>query len=135
PRSRSASAPSTSAACSAASPEKRPQADGHGSGSGSAGPVELGVDRARGLRRKTRDALELLLRGRDEALGGAEVLQQRAPTRRADARQLVEDRAERLRVAPLPVAAGGEPVRLVADPLQELQARPRAGPQARIPKT
>src|SRR5207253_23200 len=70
---------------------------------GSAGLVELRVDRARRLRRHAGNALELLLRRCEEPLGGSEVLQDRAPARGPDALQVVEDRAERARLAPLPV--------------------------------
>ena len=68
-------------------------------------------------------ALELLLRRGEEAVGRAEVLQDRPPARRADAVERVEDRLERARVALLPVERDREPVRLVADPLEQLQPR------------
>src|SRR2546426_1714277 len=42
---------------------------------GSAGLVQLRVDRTGGLRGNARDPLELLLRGGEEALGRAEMLQ------------------------------------------------------------
>jgi hypothetical protein len=51
------------------------------------------------------------------------VAQERAPPRRADALQIVEDRAARACFAPLAMEAEREPVRLVADALQELQPR------------
>src|SRR5439155_14308743 len=57
--------------------------------------VQLGVDRARGLRRERGHALELLLRGGEEALRRAEVIEDRAAPRRADPLEPVEDRAER----------------------------------------
>ena len=67
-------------------------------------------------------------RRREHALGGAEVLEQRAPPRRADAGELVEDRlakpraSRRCRWKPT-----REPVRLVAEPLQQLQPRRVSG--------
>src|SRR5206468_3357500 len=90
---------------------------------GSPGLVKLRVDRARRLRGHARDALELLLRRREHLLDRAEVLQERPPPRRADALELVEERAEASRLAALAVEADGEAVRLVAQPLQELQPR------------
>ena len=59
----------------------------------------------------------------EHPLGRAEVPQQRAAARRADALELVEHRLARRRVAPLAVEGDREAVRLVADPLQELQPR------------
>ena len=59
---------------------------------------------------------------RDEALGRAEVLEQRPLSRRADAAQLVEQRAGHRLAAPAAVVVEREPVRLVADPLQQPQA-------------
>src|SRR5438128_302402 len=66
---------------------------------GSSGLVQLRVDRARRLGRELRHALELLLRGGEEALGRAEVAEDRPPAGRPDALEGVEDRLERLRVA------------------------------------
>src|SRR5919198_2088426 len=83
---------------------------------GSSGLVQLGVDRAGRLGGNAGNALELLLRRRQEALGGAEVVEDRAPPRRPDTFEVVEDRAERARVAAPPVEADREPVRLVAHP-------------------
>ena len=48
-------------------------------------------------------------------------LQDRAPAGRPDALQRVEDRRERARVTLLPVERDREPVRLVADALEQLQ--------------
>src|SRR3972149_2463624 len=61
-------------------------------GSGTSGLVELSVDGAGGLRGQSRDALELLLRRRGGALGGAEVGEQRAAPGGADVGERVEDR-------------------------------------------
>src|SRR5213596_1878770 len=90
---------------------------------GSAGLVELRVDRARRPLRDAGHALELLLARREETLRRSEVLEQRAPPGRAHTLERVEDRLLRLRVAPLSVEAEREAVRLVADPLQELEPR------------
>ena len=86
-----------------------------------AGLVQLRVDRARGLRRHARDAFELLLARREQPLDRAEVPQQRAPPRRPDAGEVVEDRLASRALAALPVEAEREAVRLVADPLQQLE--------------
>ena len=86
--------------------------------------VQLRVDRPRRLRRArpgTPSSSSWV--AASDPLGRAEVAQQRAPPRRADALELVEHRLARPRVAPLAVEADGEAVRLVADALQELQAR------------
>ena len=88
-----------------------------------AGPVQLRVDRPGGLRRQPGNALELLLARAEHALGRAEVLQQRAPPHRADALERVEERLARPRRAALAVEVEREAVRLVPDPLQQLQAR------------
>jgi len=53
----------------------------------------------------------------EEALGRAEVIEDRATPRRSHAAQLVEKRAERLVQAALPVVADGEAVSLVAQAL------------------
>ena len=83
---------------------------------------ELGVD---GPRRpfgeSPGDALQFLPARGEKPLRRAEVPQQRPPPRGADALQRVEDRLARLRVAALAVEAEREAVRLVADPLQQLQ--------------
>src|SRR5438309_4637496 len=92
-------------------------------GLGSAGLVQLGVDGAGRLRGYAGHAFQLLLRGGEKALRRSEVLQERAPACRPDALELVEDRRERARVAPLAVEADREPVRLVPDALQQLQSR------------
>src|SRR5580765_1043392 len=81
--------------------------------------VQLRVDLPRRLRRNPRHALELLLGRLQQPVRRSEMVQQRTPPDRADALQLVEDRAEGLRLTPLPVEAEREPVSLVADPLQE----------------
>src|SRR2546427_662697 len=99
---------------------------------GPAGFVELRVDRAGRLRRHARDALELLLRCGEKALGGAEVLEQCTPADRAHALELVEDRGERARVSPLTVEADREAVSLVADPLQQLKPRRVRGEHDRV---
>jgi hypothetical protein len=90
---------------------------------GAAGFVQLRVDRTSRLRRHARDAFELLLGRRQEALSGAEVLEQRPPACRSDTLQLVEDRSEGARVSALPVEADRETMSLVADPLQLLEPR------------
>ena len=51
------------------------------------------------------------------------MLKQRAPAGRADPLEVVEDRLEAARLATLPVKAEGEAMRLVADPLQQLETR------------
>src|SRR3954471_8777250 len=86
------------------------------------GLVQLRVNRPRRLCRNAGDPLELLLRRGDKALRGAEVLEQRAAAHRPDSLQLVEDRREGPRVPALPVKADREPVCLVANALQQLQA-------------
>src|SRR5919109_2821561 len=86
------------------------------------GLVERGVDPAPGRGWNAGDALELLRRRGEEALGGAEMLHQRALARGADTGQGVEDRLPRPCVAALPVEAEGEAVRLVPDALEELKA-------------
>ena len=48
---------------------------------------------------------------------------QRAPSRGPHSFELVEQRGEAPRLAPLPVEADGEAVRLVPNTLQELQTR------------
>src|SRR5262249_42408554 len=88
-----------------------------------AGLVQLVVDAPRRLRRHARYALELLRRRFEHLLDRPEVVEQRAPTRRADALQVVEDGCEAARLATLSVKVERETVRLVADPLQELQPR------------
>ena len=76
-------------------------------------------------------------RRREQPLGRAEVPQQRPPARRADALERRRRSTAKPRdVAPLAVEAEREAVRLVADPLQELQAggvrgRARSGPAGR----
>src|SRR5262249_5299137 len=87
-----------------------------------AGLVQLSVDRAGCLRRNARHALELLLARGEEALRRAEVAKQCPPSRRPDPLELVEDRLPSASAAPLPVVAEGEPVRLVPEPLQKLEA-------------
>src|SRR3954454_13127571 len=87
--------------------------------------VQLRVDVARGPRWDARDPLQLLLRRAEHRLGRAEVPEQRAPPRRADALEPVEDRLARLRIAPAAMEAEREAVRLVADPLEQLQPRGR----------
>src|ERR671923_168034 len=61
--------------------------------------------------------------GVENALRRSEVAHERALARRADPWKRVEDRFSRLLVAPLTMEAEGEAVRLVADPLEQLQAR------------
>src|SRR4051794_1085444 len=86
----------------------------------SVGPVELLVYLAAYFARQTGHRLELLAGGGEEPLRRPEVLQQRSLARRADPRELVEDRApEQAAVAAAAVVLDREPVRLVADPLQQ----------------
>src|SRR4051812_8927243 len=81
---------------------------------GAAGFVQLLVDAPCRLRRHAGHALELL-RGRGEhLLDRTEVIQQRAPPRRADALEVVEDRREPARLAALAMEPEREPVSLVA---------------------
>src|SRR3970282_1416646 len=87
------------------------------------GLVQLGVEGPRRLLRETRHALELFLRGLEEALDRAEVAQDRAPSHGTDPRERFEDGLHRLRAAPPAVVAERDAVRLVACPLQELQRR------------
>ena len=88
-----------------------------------AGAVELRVDVASGLRGYAGHSLELLGRRLEHTLGRAEVTEERPAARGPDAFELVEHRRPRRGVAPLPVEGDREAVRLVADALQELQAR------------
>src|SRR6185437_10828717 len=67
------------------------------------GLVELRVDAARNGSGDAGHALELFLRRRRHLLDRAEVLQQCAAARRADALEVVEERREAARLAPLPV--------------------------------
>src|SRR5262245_30924353 len=83
--------------------------------------VHVGVYVARDLARQPGHGLELLAAGAEEALGRPEVLQDAPLPGRADARQLVEDRARHRAVAAVAVELDGEPVRLVAHALQQLQ--------------
>ena len=93
---------------------------------GRAGLVELRVEVARGLLREAGNALELLLRGLEEALDGAEVPDDRAPPHRPDAGKPLEDRLHRARAPLAPVVAERDAVRLVADALEELERGARA---------
>ena len=107
-------------------------------GSRAPGLVEGRVDLPAGPRRHARNALELVARRREEPLGRAEVPDQRPLARRADARERVEDRLLRARVPARAVEAEREAVRLVPDPLEELEARPspvRARPAPDLPGT
>src|SRR3954449_3695339 len=90
-------------------------------GPSSSGLVEVGVELARDLLREAGDALELLARGAEYRLGGAEVLEQRALARRADPGQLVHDRLGHRPVAADAVVGDREAVRLVADALEQLE--------------
>src|SRR5438093_972872 len=65
---------------------------------GPAGFVKLGVDGTSRLGRNAGDALELLLRGGEKTLRGAEVLQESAAAGRSHTFEIVEDRGERPRV-------------------------------------
>src|SRR4029078_12712168 len=100
---------------------------------GAARFVQLRVDRARRLRRYARHALELLAGRGEDALRRAEVAQQRPPPRRADPLERVEDRLHRPGVAPLPVETEREPVRLVANALEQLPPRRGAVEDDRLP--
>src|SRR3954465_2063388 len=85
--------------------------------------VEVGVDLARGLAGEAGDGLELIARRGDDGLGRAEVLEQRALASGADAGQVVEQRLRHRGVRAGPVVGDGEPVRLVAQALLQLQSR------------
>ena len=60
------------------------------------------------------------------------MLDERAPPRRPDALQPLEDRLLRPRVTPLPMEAEREAVRLVTDPLEQLESRRIAGQHDRV---
>src|SRR4051794_1566766 len=87
----------------------------------SANLVNVLVDVACDLAWQAGHRLELLAARLQEALGRAEVLEQHALARRADAGELVEDRARHRAVAPAAVELDGEAMRLVAHPLEELK--------------
>src|ERR1700760_398916 len=87
--------------------------------------MEVRIELARALRRQPRYRLQLLARGRDDAFGRAEVREQRALARRADAGELVEQRRRHRAVATRAVMRDREAVRLVAYALQQLQLRGR----------
>src|SRR5690348_5925690 len=87
------------------------------------GFMQLGIDAARDLGGYAGNPLELLGRRGHHRLDRTEVVEQRTTPRRSDALELVEQRCEAPRLAPLPVEADRKPVGLVADPLQELQTR------------
>src|SRR5215212_4424345 len=70
---------------------------------------------------ETGDGLELFERGVEKDLGGTEVFKNLLFARRADAGQLVENGAGHLRAPELAVVGVGEAVRLIPDPLQELE--------------
>src|SRR4029079_18998410 len=72
--------------------------------------VQLPEHRARRLRGEPGYRLQLLLRGREEAVGRAEVLENRTPPRRPDSLERVEDGGERPRVAPLAMVRDREAV-------------------------
>src|SRR6266852_5339876 len=88
---------------------------------GPPGFVELCVDGTSRFGGDPWATLELLLRGRDETLRGAEVLQKGTAAGRAHTFQLVEDGRKRPRVPSLAVEADGKAVRLVPDPLEQLE--------------
>ena len=83
--------------------------------------VEVGVDEFRHRLGDAVDRLQILDAGHRHRLGGAEMAQQRPLARRADAGDLVERICVDLLGALGPVGADGEPVRLVAQALDELQ--------------
>ena len=85
------------------------------------GSVHLAVEVPGELARDARHGFELLGGGGEDRVRGAEVREQRPLARRADARQLVEDRGGHRVIAPLAVVGDREPVRFVAQPLQQLQ--------------
>src|SRR6478672_6221269 len=87
----------------------------------STGPVELLVDFAGELAGQTGNRLELFAAGGEEALGGAEVLEQGTLADGADSPQPIEHRAGHRPVAAAAVVLDREAVRLVADPLEELR--------------
>ena len=73
----------------------------------------------RELARDAGHGLDLLARRADDALGRAEVAEQRPLAHRADAAQLVEQRMRHRAVAARAVEVDREPVRLVADALEQ----------------
>ena len=72
------------------------------------------VDRLRHLRADAADRCEIGDAGAAHRLGRAEMLEQRALARRADARDLVERRGMHRLLAPGAMGADGEAVGLVA---------------------
>ena len=85
--------------------------------------MEEVVDRLRQLGRHARHGGEIGERGAADGLCRAEMRQQGALPRRADALDLVERVLRQGRLAPGAVRADGEAVRLVAQPLYELEHR------------
>ena len=83
--------------------------------------MKLPEHRTSRLGRQTGDCLELLLRSSEEPIRRAEVEQDRAAARWADALEGVEDGRERSRIAFLTVERHCEPVGLVSDALKKLQ--------------
>ena len=90
---------------------------------GRRGLVEAVVHVAGDLGRHPRHRRQLVAAGRQEALGGAEVPQQRRLARRPDAGQGVEDALGHAAAAAAAVVAQREAVGLVADVLQHPQRR------------
>src|SRR3954451_7620650 len=83
--------------------------------------MQVRPDLARRLARQPGHDLELLARRGQDGLRRAEVRHQRALARRADPRQVVEDRRRHRAVAARAVMGDGEAVGLVAHALQQLQ--------------
>src|SRR5690349_8345323 len=83
--------------------------------------VQSVVDAAADLGRQAGDGLQLLPGRCEQRVSRLEVLHQQALSCRADAGQRVEDRVDLLLSPPLAVESQGEPVRLVANPLEQLQ--------------
>src|SRR5215210_6665276 len=79
------------------------------------------MDLARHLPGQSGHRLELLARGRNETLGRAEVVHEQPLSRRAHARQIIEDRAGHRLVAAAAVELDRKAVRLVADALKEME--------------
>src|ERR1043166_4684801 len=105
------------------------------------GAVEEVIDLAGGFRADAGDLREVGDRGTLDRLESAEVPQQRAFAGRADAGVFLNPRFAQVAPAPLPVRADREPMRLVAQPFDEIEhriARPEPerlppGPEKRLP--
>src|SRR3569623_641469 len=84
-------------------------------------PIEVVVDQLRHRVRDAGDGGEVGEGGAAHGLGGAEMLQQRALARRADALDLIERVLDDVLLAARPVRADGEAVGLVAQALHVIE--------------